>query len=101
MSINDTPIDSNEAKKISKFTIPGTSSPKVFYNTPPKSTDLLKRQERQASTTSATTNSPVSALSSYLKHLLGLNAKTTKRSINEGNFRDYPKNLKLLILLNF
>jgi hypothetical protein len=81
MSNIDTPISSNNAKKITLA--PNTSSPKLpCISTPPNSTELKRIDKTPLS--SSLSSSPVSAISSYLKHLLGINAKTTKRSINEG-----------------
>ena len=80
MSNIDTPLSLN-AKKMT--TAPNTSSPKLqSINTPPNSTQSKRIDKTPLS--SSLSSSPVSAISSYLKHLLGINAKTTKRSINEG-----------------
>ena len=45
----------------------------------PASTELT----RQTSASPSLTSAPVSAITHYLKHLLGLNAKTTKRTLSE------------------
>ena len=97
MSVSETPKETSEKVKL---TIPGTSSPKIpFINTPPKSSDVSKRQEKPI--LSPTLTSPVSAISSYLKHLLGLNAKTTKRSINEGFYCFFFILLKMILIIFF
>ncbi len=80
MSINNTPVHLNEKKEIE---IPSASSPKPCFITPPKSAEIKKQTSISVSPSALA--SPVSTLSSYLKHLLGINAKTTKRSLNEGN----------------
>jgi len=74
-------MSTNEEKKVME--LPSSSSPKPCFITPPKSAEI-KKQSRLSLSLSPSLSSPVSSLSSYFKHLLGLNAKTTKRSINEG-----------------
>lgn len=49
------------------------------YETPPRSNEL----DRRMSASPSVNTTPVSAISAYLKQLLGMNAKTTKRSLSE------------------
>ncbi len=64
-----------KSKLIQASTEPLSSS----YGSPPKSNEL----QRQMSASSSSLTTPVSAISSYLKNLLGMNTKTTKRSLSE------------------
>jgi hypothetical protein len=64
-----------KAKLIRTSTLPASNS----YATPPHSNEL----HRQMSASPSSHTTPVSAISSYLKNLLGMNAKTTKRSLSE------------------
>jgi hypothetical protein len=68
------------------------SSPISKVQTPitpitPKSNDVQKLTINRSISTSpsstTTPQSPVVAIASYIKHLFGLNAKTTKRSLSE------------------
>lgn len=50
--------------------------------------------QRQMSSSPSFANAPVSAISAYLKHLFGLNAKTTKRSLSEEAECGSPESLE-------
>ena len=47
------------------------------------SSDLNKMSSSPAATASSPLTGPVNAISSYIKHLFGLNVKTTKRTLSE------------------
>lgn len=74
-----TPTDpfSDTAKTKAKL-IRTNTTPVSTYDTPPKSNELTRQMSASPSLTT-----PVSAIGSYLKQLLGMNAKTTKRSLSE------------------
>lgn len=79
--INDTPItpdtltgeNKTKAKLIRTATTPASS-----FGTPPKSNELTRQMSASPSLTA-----PVSAIGTYLKNLLGMNPKITKRSLSE------------------
>jgi hypothetical protein len=80
---------SSESTLIGNFNHP-PSSPTSKVQSPitpitPKSNDVQKLTLNRSISTSpsSTPQSPVVAIASYIKHLFGLNAKTTKRSLSE------------------
>lgn len=82
--ISETPVSTpdnftgenrSKTKLIRTSTVPASNT----YGTPPKSNEL----HRQMSASPSSLTTPVSAISSYFKNLLGMNAKTTKRSLSE------------------
>lgn len=76
-----------KAKLFRTQTTPATTTFPAL--TPPKSNEL----HRQMSASSSLTT-PVSAISSYLKSLLGMNAKVTKRSLSEEAECGSPESLQ-------
>jgi len=81
-SIPDTPQTPSSSKSDAENTkqknLTRTSTAPTSFATPP-SNDLT----RQMSASPSLSNTPYSAITQYLKNLLGLNAKTTKRSLSE------------------
>lgn len=71
-------LNHTKARLIRTSTAPNPAST-YQHNTPPKSNEL----HRQMSVSPSSLSMPVSAISAYLKSLLGMNAKTTKRSLSE------------------
>lgn len=74
-----TPNQASAAEKINKQNLARTTTAPTSFGTPPISAEI----NRQLSASPSLTSAPVSAVTAYLKHLLGLNAKTTKRSLSE------------------
>lgn len=64
--------------KSSKPQLIRTNTTPSTYNTPPRSSELTRQMSASPSL-----STPVSAISTYLKGLLGMNPKTTKRSLSE------------------
>lgn len=84
-ALNETPVTpenfTNEKQSKPKLIRTSTTPSASSLETPPKSNDIHRTNSMSASPSTATT--PVSAISAYLKNLLGLNAKITKRSLSE------------------
>jgi hypothetical protein len=74
----ETPTTPQSSENVNKAVLTRATTTPTTYGTPPKSGEM----QRQLSA-SASISTPVSSITSYLKHLLGLNAKTTKRSLSE------------------
>ena len=55
--------------------------PSAFSRTPPKSTSGALN--RQMSSSGSVATAPASTITEYLKYMLGISAKTTKRSLSE------------------
>lgn len=73
-----TPSSNDSDKYKAKSSLIRTSTLPTSFATPPNN-DLT----RQMSASPSLTNSSYNTITQYLKNLLGLNAKTTKRSLNE------------------
>lgn len=71
-----TPVSPNTKPELIRSSTSPTS-----INTPPSSVKLHGDLNRQLS--ASPSMAPVSAVTHYIKHLLGLNPKTTKRSLSE------------------
>jgi hypothetical protein len=73
-----TPSSNDSDKSKAKSSLIRTSTLPTSFATPPTN-DFT----RQMSASPSLTNSSYNTITQYLKNLLGLNAKTTKRSLNE------------------
>ncbi len=80
-STPDNLVDANSSSARTIIRQSSTSSTK---------TDLTKQMSSSPSFVTA----PVSTISAYLKHMLGLNAKTTKRSLSEEAECGSPESLE-------
>jgi ankyrin repeat protein len=77
-STPDNTSDNKTIKSSRNQLIRTSTTPSDHFGTPPKSNELNRQMSASPSLTT-----PVSAISAYLKQFLGLNAKTTKRSLSE------------------
>lgn len=68
----------SEVAKTKQKLIRTNTTPVSTYETPPKTNELHRQMSASPSL-----STPVNAISSYLKQLLGMNAKITKRSLSE------------------
>ena len=71
---------SSSSSNTNKPTLTRTSTTPSTFDTPPRSSGELHRQNSAAP---SLVSAPVSVVASYLRHMLGLGHKTTKRSLSE------------------